>query len=148
VVIENVTAVLPEDTAITVEDNCEVRIVGSSITARRGIRASGNGRVAVENSRIDASSTAIWADGNKRIELLDSEVTAQEIGIHASGNVKVSLTGGRVSGNPALSMKKAKLDNHGAELVDLAPPAAPKARPGRADKADRRRARRARQQAE
>jgi hypothetical protein len=134
VVIENVTAVLPADTAITVEANCDLRIVGSTIAARRGIRADGNRRVVIEKSRIETTGTAIWADGNKRIELIDSEVTAQEIAIRASGNVEVALAGGRVSGAPAVSLSaNAELDNQQAAIVDLASPAppAPAARPAR-----------------
>lgn len=131
IVIEGVTAVLPGDTAITVEANCDLRIVGSTITAHRGIRADGNRRVVIEKSRIETTSTAIWADGNKSIRLIDSEVTARETAIHAGGNVEVSLAGGRVSGAPALSLSSnAELDNQNAEIVDLAPPA-PAARPGR-----------------
>jgi hypothetical protein len=149
VVIEGVTAVLPEDTAITVEVNCDLRIVGSTITARRGIRADGNRRVVIEKSRIETTSTAIWADGNKRIELIDSEVTAQETAIRAAGNVEVSVNGGRVSGAPAVSLSaNAELDNQHAEIVDLAPPAA--TRPGRRDKPDEpgRRSRPSRRKAE
>ncbi len=142
VVIENVTAVLPQDTAITVEDNCDLRLIGSTITARRGIRADGNRRVVIEKSRIETTSTAIWADGNKRIELIDSEVTSQETAIRADGNVEVSLGGGRVSGAPPLSLSgNAELDNQHTELVNLSekvapvPPAAPTARPAKGDAA-------------
>lgn len=149
VVIENVTAVLPQDTAITVEDNCDLRLVGSTITARRGIRADGNRRVVIEKSRIETTSTAIWADGNKRIEVIDSQVTAQEAAIRASGNVEVVLSGGRVSGAPALSVtNRIEVENQGAEIVDLSEkvaPAAPAApartdEPGRRSKRSRRKA--------
>jgi LSD1 subclass zinc finger protein len=126
VVIENVTAVLPQDTAITVEGNCDLRLVGSTITARRGIRADGNRRVIVEKSRIETTSTAIWADGNKRIELIDSEVTAQEAAIRADGNVELVLSGGRVSGAPALAVsKRIEVENQGTEIVNLAAKVAP-----------------------
>jgi hypothetical protein len=142
VVIENVTAVLPRDTAITVEDNCDLRIVGSTITARRGIRADGNRRVVIEKSRIETAGTAIWANGNKRIELIDSEVTAQEAAIRADGNVEIALVGGRVSGAPALALpRRVEVDNQGTALVDLparvAPPA-PAARPEESDEPGRR----------
>jgi LSD1 subclass zinc finger protein len=119
VVIENVTAVLPDDTAITIEANCDVRIVGSNITARRGIRADGNRRVIIEKSRIQSTSVAIWADGNKRIELIDSEVTTGDIAIRAGGNVEVVMTGGRVSGAPALSLSaNADAERHDTEIID------------------------------
>jgi DNA-directed RNA polymerase subunit RPC12/RpoP len=150
VVIEGVTAVLPQDTALTVEVNCDLRIVGSTITARRGIRADGNGRVVIEKSRIETTSTAIWAEGNKRIELIDSEITAQETAIRADGNVEVSLSGGRVSGAPAVSLRaNAELDNQHAEIVDLASPA-PAKRPARRETSDEpgRRSRRSRDQKE
>jgi len=146
VVIENVTAVLPEDTAITIEANCDVRILNSTITARRGIRADGNRRVVIEKSRIQSTSTAIWADGNKRIELIDSEVTTGDIAIRAGGNVEVVLTGGHVSGAPPLSLSaNAGVERHGAELIDTAPKAekvekpAPPAKPARPEKPRRRR---------
>lgn len=150
VVIENVTAALPRDTAVTVGGNCDLRIVGSTITARGGVHAGGNGRVVIENSRIDATGVAIRAGGNKRIEIIDSQVTAGDTAIEAGGSVEVSLVGGRVSGKPVLSLSgHARLDNQQAELIDLTPPAAPKARPGRSKASEeRRRARRERRQAE
>jgi LSD1 subclass zinc finger protein len=140
VVIEDVTAVLPEDTAITIEANCEVRIVNSTITARRGIRADGNRRVVIEKSRIQSTSTAIWADGNKRIELIDSEVTTGDIAIRAGGNVEVVISGGRVSGAPPFSLSaNAGIERHDAELIDASRKAG-KARkaeqPGEARKAE------------
>lgn len=127
VVIENVTAVLPEDTALTIEGNCELRLVGSTIRARRGIRANGNRRVIIEKSGIETTSTAIWADGNKRIELIDSEVTStQEAAIRVDGNVELVLSGGRVSGIPPLSVsKRIDVENQGTELVDLSAKTAP-----------------------
>jgi LSD1 subclass zinc finger protein len=140
VVIENVTAVLPRDTAITVEGNCDLRLVGSTITARHGIRADGNRRVVIEKSRIETTSTAIRAGGNKRIELIDSEVTAQEVAIRADGNVELILTGGRVSGAPALSVsKRIEVDNQDTEIVDLSAKARPPApaAPGKADEPGR-----------
>jgi hypothetical protein len=119
VVIENVTAVLPDDTAMTIEANCDVRIVGSRITARRGIRADGNRRVVIEKTRIESTGTAIWADGNKRIELIDSEVVTGDIAVRAGGNVEVVLSGGRVSGAPPLSLSaNADVERHDAELID------------------------------
>jgi LSD1 subclass zinc finger protein len=154
VVIENVTAVLPEDTAITVEANCDLRLVGSSIKARRGIRADGNRRVIVEKSRIETTSTAIWADGNKRIELIDSEVTAtEEAAIRADGNVELVLSGGRVSGAPALSVsRRIEVEKHGTEIVDLSARAAPApaapAGAGETERRSRRSRRKAAQQAE
>lgn len=124
VVIENVTAALPRDTAITVEDNCELRLIGSTITARRGIRAGGNRRVVIENSRIETTGTAIWADGNKNVEIIDSEVIAHEVGIRVDGNVDLVLTGGRVSGAPPLALsRRIEIDTQRTELVDLSPPA-------------------------
>lgn len=119
VVIENVTAVLPDDTAITIEANCDVRIVSSDITARRGIHADGNRRVVIEKTRIQSTGAAIWADGNKRIELIDSEVTTGDIAVRAGGNVEVVISGGRVSGAPPLSLSaNADVERHGAELID------------------------------
>ena len=150
VVIENVTAVLPQDTAITVEGNCDLRLVGSTITARRGIRADGNRRVIIEKSRIETTSTAIWADGNKRVELIDSEVTAaQEAAIRADGNVEVVLSGGRVSGSPPLSVsRRIEVENHGTAIVDLAVKAAPApAAPEEPERRSRRSRRKAAQQA-
>jgi hypothetical protein len=154
VVIENVTAVLPQDTAITVEGNCDLRLVGSTITARRGIRADGNRRVIIEKSRIETTSTAIWADGNKRIELIDSEVIAQEAAIRADSNVEVILSGGRVSGAPALAVsKRIEVENQGTEIVNLSAkvtppgPAAP-AGTEKPERRSRRSRRKAAQQAE
>jgi LSD1 subclass zinc finger protein len=153
VVIENVTAVLPDDTAITVEANCDLRITGSTITARRGVRADGNRRVVIEKSRIETTSTAIWADGNKRIELIDTEVTAQELAIRAGGNVEIIASGGRVSGAPPLALTaNAEIENQNTELVDLSRKPEPAARPEPAAQTDAqpdkpRRSRRSRRQA-
>lgn len=153
VVIENVTAVLPEDTAITVEGNCDLRLVGSTITARRGIRADGNRRVIIEKSRIETTSTAVWADGNKRIELIDSEVTAtEEAAIRVDGNVELVLSGGRVSGAPPLSVsRRIDVEKHGTELVDLsakAAPASPRSPSGEPERRSRRSRRKDAQRAE
>jgi LSD1 subclass zinc finger protein len=139
VVIENVTAVLPDDTALTIEANCDVRIVSSNITARRGIHADGNRRVVIEKSRIQSTSTAIWADGNKRIELIDSEVMTGDIAVRAGGNVEIVISGGRVSGAPPLSLSaNADVERHSAELIDTSSKAERRA-PDRPAKPRRRR---------
>lgn len=118
VVIKNVTAILPDHTAITAEANCELRIINSRITARQGIRAGGNRNVVVEDSRIETAGTAIWADGNKNIELVRTEIIAGEVGIRAEGNFAVILqrsrlqakhTGIRAGGNRRIELSDSEL---------------------------------------
>jgi hypothetical protein len=96
--IDGVTANLPGQTAIVVEQNCDVEIVNSHITALEGIRADGNRRVVVRNSTIVASGTGITAGGNKEVLLENSTIDAGGVGVAAGGNVRVTVTGGRVAG--------------------------------------------------
>jgi hypothetical protein len=126
VTISGVTANLPNQTAIVVEENCEVEIVDSHIAALEGIRADGNRRVVVRNSTIVATRTGITADGNKEIELENSTVDASGVGVAAGGNVTVTVIGGRVSGpmGAVTTSANATVDVRGGQLVNaaVAPP--------------------------
>lgn len=120
VTIEGVTANLPNDTAIRVSSNCELTIIGSSITARVGIEADGNRSVRLQNTVIQATETGIFIGGNKQLVLDQSDVVAGGIGVHASGNAQTQLRGGKIEGSPAMSTSgNARLENLGGNVVDL-----------------------------
>ena len=84
----------------------------------RGVDATGNGIIRLENTTIDATETGIAVTMNKDVELIDSRVTAGGIGIEARMNSEITVQGGRVEGSPAVSPGRHGIDNRGAELVD------------------------------
>lgn len=118
--IENVTASLPQQTAITVEDNCTLELVGCSITAWEGISARGNHRVLLRDTTIVAEGNGITARGNRDIELQGSTISAGGFAIDAQGNVDILLAGGRVAGSPQAvrTTRNVDLEVRGAEVVD------------------------------
>ena len=99
VTIEGVTANLPGETAITADANCELTIIDSRITARNGVRASGNRNVTIRGSTIIADGVAIEVTQNKQLEMEDTEVRSPaapgtgmgEPVIRADGNQLVRL---------------------------------------------------------
>jgi hypothetical protein len=99
VTVEGITAELGEATAMTVEDNCELRLVGCTIRAWEGIHATGNRGVLLENTRIETTGTGITVEGNKRLELRNSTIESEGVAIRASGNARVLLGGGKVRGD-------------------------------------------------
>lgn len=118
--IEGVHASLPGQTAIRATLNCDVTIVGSEITAARGIEASGNGTVRLENTTVRASETGIVASMNKRVVLVNSQIIAGAVGVDASGNANVTIEGGHVEGSPVAvrTGQNGEVINHGGDLVD------------------------------
>lgn len=96
--IENVTANLPDHTAMTVGGNCSVRLVNARINAYEGLRVDGNGTVTIEESTIEATQTGIWADGNKRVELFGTRVVAGGTALRTGGNVDAVVTRGHIEG--------------------------------------------------
>lgn len=118
--IEGVHASLPNQTAIRASVNCDLTIVDSDITAARGIDASGNGTIRLENTTLRTSETGIEASMNKRVVLVNSQVIAGGVGVDARQNADVTVEGGRVEGSPVAirTDRNGELVNHGGELVD------------------------------
>jgi hypothetical protein len=120
--IEDVTANLPNQTAITADQNCDLEIENSRITAWQGIRADGNRRIVIRNSTIIATGPGLVINGNREVELINSTVVAGEIGINAGGNVEVVVQGGRVQGARASTTSaNATIDVRGGQMVDMIP---------------------------
>jgi hypothetical protein len=99
VTLTGITAELGEATAMTVEANCELRLVDCTIRGWDGIHASGNRAVVLENSRIEVEGAGIVVSGNKRLELRNSQVRAGAVAIRGSGNAHITLGGGRIQGD-------------------------------------------------
>lgn len=118
--IEGVIANLPGQTAITAGLNCDVTLVNAVITAGRGIDASGNGIIRLENSTIRSTGVGIAASQNKRVVLVNSQVVAGSVGVEARQNADVTIEGGRVEGSPraVVTGRNGELVNRGATLVD------------------------------
>jgi hypothetical protein len=118
VTLEGITAELGEATAMTVEANCELRLVRCTIRAWEGIRATGNRGVLLENTRIEAQGTGVTLEGNKRLELRNSTIESAGVAIRASGNARVTLGGGRVQGKTGAMVleSNARAEVNGTEV--------------------------------
>ncbi len=118
--VEHVIASLPRETAITVTGNCELELVGCSITAWEGVAVNGNGRVVLRDSTIVTEGNGVTARMNANVELHETRISAAGYGIESHGNVNILAAGGRIAGTPQAvsTTRNVDLDVRGAELAD------------------------------
>jgi hypothetical protein len=96
--LTGVTARLPGRTAVSAEVNCRLRLVDCTIEAWEGIAVGGNAEVILERSRIETKGVAVDISGNGRLELVDSTIDAEQIAVRGAGNAHVLLGSGHLSG--------------------------------------------------
>lgn len=86
--VHNTDKLLPA--MISMGGNCQLRILGSTITGHKILWVGGNAKVYIEDSELNATHTAIYLGGNAQLTLIRTKVGGKRAALHVAGNARVT----------------------------------------------------------